>query len=156
MIQRVQSLYLLGAITMMALMFFFPLAGYYGDLHISILYLLGIKNMVPDAPEIFSIYTTLPLVFIVVSMLIVSFTVILLYKKRLQQLKLIKLNILLNTILIIGIFIVYSRWLQASLNATESFKTAAFFPLASLVFFMLAYRGVRKDEKLVRSADRLR
>ena len=156
MIQRIQSLYLIGAIAIMVLMFFFPIAGYYGELHTSVLYLLGIRNMVPDSPVIFSTYTTLPILFFVVCIIIVSFTVILLYKRRLQQMKLIKLNILLNTILIMGIFIVYSRWLQASLNATESFKTAAFFPLISMVFFVLAYRGVKKDDNLVKSADRLR
>ena len=156
MIQRIQTLYLFIAIIVIVLMFFFPIAGYYGDLHTFIFSVLGIKNMVPDAQEIFNKYFTFPIVFFIISIVIITITTVFIYKNRPKQLKLIKLSILLNIMMIIGIFIVYSRMIQSVIEVNEVFKTAAFFPLISLIFFVLAYRAVKRDEKLVRSADRLR
>jgi len=156
MIQRIQSLYLIAVSIIMGLMFFFPIAGYYGELNTLKFTLLGVENMVPDSTLVFSPYTTFPLLIIVLGVIIISIAIIFQYKYRIKQMKWIKINILLNTILIMGIFIIYSRWLQSTSEASESFQTAAFFPLISLMFLMLAYRAIRKDEKLVRSADRLR
>lgn len=156
MIQRIQSLYLFAVSIIMGLMFFFPIAGYYGELNALKFNLLSIKNMVPDSTLAFSPYTTFPLLVLVLGIIIISIAIIFQYRSRLKQMKWIKINILLNIILIIGIFIIYSRWLQSTSDASESFQTAAFFPLISLMFLVLAYRAIRKDEKLVRSADRLR
>lgn len=156
MIQRVQSLYLFIVSIMMLLMFFFPIAGYYGDFETLKFTLLSVENLIPDSTIGFSPYTSYPLLLFVVGIFIMSVAIITLYKYRLRQMKLIKIVILLNVILIIGIFIVYSRWLKSVSVGGESFDTAAFFPLISLVFLILAYRGVHKDEKLIRSADRLR
>ena len=141
---------------MMLLMFFFPIAGYYGDSETLKFTLLSVENLIPDSAVSFSPYTSYPLLLFVVGIFIMSIVIISLYKHRLRQMKLIKVVILLNVILIMGVFIVYSRWLQSVAGGGEAFDTAAFFPLVSLVFLILAYRGVRKDEKLVRSADRLR
>ncbi|MCB0695756.1 MAG: DUF4293 domain-containing protein [Chitinophagaceae bacterium] len=38
----------------------------------------------------------------------------------------------------------------------SSYGLAAFVPLVSEIFLFMAWRGIRKDEKLVRSTDRLR
>ncbi len=156
MIQRIQTLYLFIVSIMMLLMFFFPITGYYGDLETLKFTLLEVENMVPDSNLVFSPYTSYPLLLFVVGILIMSIAIITLYKHRLRQMKMIKVVILLNIVLIMGIFIIYSRWLQSVSGGAEAFETAAFFPLISLVFLILAYRSVRKDEKLVRSADRLR
>lgn len=156
MIQRIQTVYIFLACLFIALMFFFPIAGYYGEMHTLMFSVLGVENMVPDSGQIFKPYFTLPLVFFIVSISIIGFTTILLFKNRARQIMLIKLNILLSIILIIGIFIIYSRMIQSVVVVSEVFKTAAFFPLITLIFFVLAYRAVKKDDKLVRSADRLR
>lgn len=156
MIQRIQSIYLFIVSIMMLLMFFFPIAGYYGDFQTLKFTLLSVENMVPDSSLVFSPYTSYPLLLFVLGIMIMSIAIITLYKHRLRQMKLIKVVVLLNVILIIGVFIVYSRWLQSVSEGVEAFETAAFFPLVSLVFLILAYRGVRKDENLVKSADRLR
>ena len=156
MIQRIQTLYLFIATIAITLMFFFPIAGYYGDLHAFQFSILGMNNMAPDAEMIFTPYFTLPLLFFVVCILIVTITIILLFKNRNKQLKLIKVDMLLNIVLIIGIFILYSRVIQSTIEVSESFKTAVFFPVISLIFLVLSYRAVKKDENLVRSVDRLR
>jgi hypothetical protein len=36
------------------------------------------------------------------------------------------------------------------------YKVGAALPVVSIVLLLLAYGGIRKDEKLIRSADRLR
>jgi len=156
MIQRIQSLYLFAVCIILGMMFFFPIAGYYGELNTLKFTLLSVENMVPDSTLVFSDFTTYPLLLLVIGIIIIAIAVIFQYKSRVRQLKWIKINILINTILIMGIFIIYSRWLLSTAEASESFQTAAFFPLISLMFLVLAYRAIRKDEKLVRSADRLR
>jgi hypothetical protein len=70
--------------------------------------------------------------------------------------QIIKVCILVEVIFIGLFFFYYVNTLQKLTGATAEYKTAVFMPLIALVFLVLAYRGVLQDEKLVRSADRLR
>lgn len=45
---------------------------------------------------------------------------------------------------------------QSSATPDVSWGAGAFIPMAALVFFFLAQRAIRKDEAMVRAADRLR
>ena len=157
MIQRIQSFFLLIAFVAMLLMFFFPIISYYGDFHILQLNILELKNLVPGSEQLFSNLFTLPLLFFVVIIGALSFIIIFLYKKRRLQLKLIKINILLNIILIVGIYFVYNNLIEKQAGVEGNFDlTGSIMPIVSLIFLVLSYRGVRKDERLIRSADRLR
>lgn len=156
MIQRIQSVYLFIATIALGVMFLFPLMGYYGDLHTYQFNLLEMQNIVPDSVSVFNSMFTLPLLGAIIIVIILTFISIFLFKNRKLQLKLIRLNILLNLIMIIAIFVGYSRYIQSVIEVEEQFKTGAFLPLISLVFTVLAYRAVKKDDELIRSADRLR
>ena len=156
MIQRIQSVYLLIAGIALGVMFLFPLMGYYGELHTYQFNLLEMQNLVPDSIGVFNALFTLPLLAVVIFIIILAITAIFLFKNRRLQLKLTRINILLNLILIIAVFVGYSRYIQSVIKVEEQFKTGAFLPLISLVFLVLAYRGIKKDEELIRSADRLR
>jgi len=86
---------------------------------------------------------------------VLSFVLVLLYKKRKLQLKM--------TLLLIGLILVtcgtlgyycYDYLNNSSTEIVLSYRLIL--PLLMLIFSILAYRGIRKDEEIVRSYDRLR
>lgn len=83
-----------------------------------------------------------------------AFLTIFLYKNRKRQFVLNRLNILLNLILL-GIF-VYRSLLLSEENSVAEKGLGMLLPIVSVIFLVLANRAVKKDEDLVRSADRLR
>jgi len=65
------------------------------------------------------------------------------------------MGIFLNIILVAGVFLNYPKlFIDTKIDIEPGLGT--YFPLISLVFLVLAYRFILKDEKLVKSADRLR
>lgn len=156
MLQRIQSIYLFLVSLAMGLMFAFPISSYYGDLHTFKLALLGVENLIPSSENLFQNYFTLPLITFVLLLCILALIAISQYKNRKRQLKIIKANILLNIILIVGIFLIYSKLILTQVDVSEEYNTGAFLPLFSLIFLVMAYRGVKRDEEIIRSADRLR
>ncbi len=100
--------------------------------------ILGIISMIlPFFIMILSIYTSL------------------LFKNRLLQIKLGKVNIFLHVILVVSTFF-YLDQLKNTFSGEFSYGVGVVFPLISMVFILLAGRAIRRDEELVRSADRLR
>lgn len=82
--------------------------------------------------------------------------VIFLYKNRSLQIKLSMLGILVSFGLIALEFVFVNDY-KSTLNLVESvWKPGALMPILQTIFFFLALQGVRKDEKLVKSLDRLR
>ena len=156
MIQRIQSIYLLLATVALSLTFVFPFSSYYGEMHTFNLNLLNIENLVPDTSLPFNEMVTYPLIVFIAAIIFISIISILRFKNRKLQMKMIKINILLNIFLIAGIFVIYSRFITNTVQVEEVYKTASFLPLVSLVMFVLAFRSVKKDDDLVKSADRLR
>ena len=76
------------------------------------------------------------------------------YKKRSVQQWLNWLNVLINFTLL-GIFVY--RMLNSSGEGLLSEKgVGVFVPVLSIVFLFLANKAIRRDEKLLKSADRLR
>lgn len=99
---------------------------------------LGILSMIiPFVIMILTIYTTL------------------IFKQRLLQIKLGKLNMLLHVALVVVTFF-YLDALKSEFDGYFSYGIAIIFPLLSMLLILMANRAIRKDEQLVRSADRLR
>jgi hypothetical protein len=90
--------------------------------------------------------------------ILVAFLAIFMYKKRILQSKMVKLCILMTVILISLIFFVYSPMVSRLTGAEANYSDGYGLYLILIAFLMLvlANRGIMKDEKLVRSADRLR
>src|SRR5690554_5021041 len=74
------------------------------------------------------------------------------YKKRQNQFVFNRLNILLNLILL-GLFVYRSLTLSGEEVASEK-GIGIFLPIATVVCLVLANRAIKKDEELVKSADR--
>lgn len=129
MIQRIQSIYLLGAILAM----------------------VGLFATAQDV-EVFG-NTFLVKVSAVVSA-ILSLIAIFSFKNRPKQILFNLLNILINALLV-GLLVYWMLNLSGGIDFPE--KGIEFvFPLVALVMFALANINIRKDEKLVKSVDRLR
>lgn len=80
---------------------------------------------------------------------------IFLFKKRKVQIWLVSVLIILNVILIL-LLAFYSYIIMTKYNAVISPDLKMAVPVLQLIFSILAFRGIKKDENLVKSYDRLR
>jgi hypothetical protein len=137
MIQRIQTVYLLIALVISGVLpYLFPLWTM-SD---------GKKfHFMSDATYtiLFGLTTTLTLVSIMY------------FKKRQHQFVLNRLSIILNLILL-GLFVYRSLNLSGETLAVSEKGIGMFLPIVAIVFLALANKAIKKDEELVKSADRLR
>ncbi|MBE7176116.1 MAG: DUF4293 domain-containing protein [Mucilaginibacter polytrichastri] len=155
MIQRIQSIYLFLASLAQFSLFGFPVidhgtpAGQEEVVKVTGVYLNGVEQAAVDKP-----FDTLTIALIVVAL--VPLLLIFLFRNRRLQITLIYLAILL----VIG----FSFWLAETAKESISnanlqisdYNVGAFLPTLAIVLLLLAIRGIRKDEALIKSADRLR
>jgi len=85
---------------------------------------------------------------------VLAIVAIFLFKNRQLQTVVSRLNIILNFILL-GVF-VYQSLMMSGETAVSEKGIGMFLPILSIVLLVLANRAIRKDEQLVKSADRLR
>ena len=85
---------------------------------------------------------------------ILSFISIFLYKKRKQQIGINRFNIVVNFYLL-GIIVYHLLILPGESEISEK-GIGLFLPVLVIVFLVLANKSTLKDEKLVKSVDRLR
>jgi hypothetical protein len=155
MIQRIQTLYLLASSILVLLWYFMPLAdlvNYESNFTFSI---YGIKN--PDDQT--WLYHTLIISIITTISIIATVATIFLYKNRKLQIKASQFLLLLYTTLVAVAFLIIDNaksLLSLSNEIIIHHKISILFPLISLVLIFLAIKAIKRDEELVRSADRLR
>jgi len=145
-----------GSIVACITLFFFPLANYsHGLQGTYVLSITGMKYMI-DPPVVINFWLTFPMIFLVISSIILVGIAMFLYKKREIQLWLVNITFLLHVILILLIFFYYINHFEKQISTLPSYKFGVFVPLASLVCLIIASRAIRKDEALVKSSERLR
>jgi len=86
---------------------------------------------------------------------VLSFIILVLFKKRELQLMLSKVLIALILVFIV-VLAYYGYSLTTKYDATIIPGIMMAVPLLQLIFSFLAYRGIKKDDELVKSYDRLR
>ena len=84
----------------------------------------------------------------------ISLVSIFMFRNRKLQFVLGRLNIILNLFLL-GVFVYWSLTLPGEMDISEK-GIGMFLPIISIVFIVLANKAIKKDEDLVKSADRLR
>jgi glucan phosphoethanolaminetransferase (alkaline phosphatase superfamily) len=158
MLQRIQTVYLLLASVACILLFFVPLANYYNqDLGNYKLYISSVKCMDPDPKHIFGTWYTLPLLFLTVISIILDLSAIFFFRKRWLQMRFAAFSGLLMIVLVMVVFFFYATKISEITRIEPEYSLfGMMLPLASLVFVILANYAIRKDEALVKSADRLR
>lgn len=158
MLQRIQTLYLGIVAIACILLFFFPLANYYNELQGNYkFYIYGIRSMDPEPKVLFSQFFTIPLIFMVAASFIFTVSTIFLFKNRQLQIRLCAFNMLTNIVLVMVIFFFYATKIKAmTFTEPEYNYTGMVLPLVSVLFLIFANKAIRRDEALVKSADRLR
>ena len=136
MIQRIQTIYML----------------------VSIMSLLALYNWFPvieDEAGLIIIERNEPLIIglLIASVGLTIFS-ILKYKTRQTQFVLNRLAIILNFFLL-GVFVYRALTISGETLVSEK-GIGVLVPIISIVFLVLANRAIRRDENLVKSADRLR
>jgi hypothetical protein len=158
MIQRIQTVYLSLTAIAIALLFAFPLAQFLSGNGAYIFSVTGLKNMVPGEPPAFNTLIFLPMILVSAAVGILSVFTIFQYKNRALQIRLTSVGVLSLIALIMGIFFLYIPMIEKTTGIIPDYSKAfgIYLPLVALVFLVLANRAIKRDDKLVRSADRLR
>jgi Domain of unknown function (DUF4293) len=138
MIQRIQSVWLLLAAVFDAITFRFPF--YIGDWK---------KDTVPDLVDLNAERSPI-LTVLTVLLGVLAFVNIFLFNNRKLQLRLTYLGILLSVLLLVLYFLEIGNFYRGDIALWCLFYFAVF------VFYLMAARSIRSDQKLIRSLDRLR
>ena len=134
MIQRIQTVYLLLTACLMLFILFVPVS----------------DTLFDSSRKIFYIFFSALASFM-------SLYAISLYKNRKKQIKYCWMVMGWLSLFYAMVFLsTLSFPLNLSYLQDYDFRYTIFFPLIAMLFTYLAIRGIKKDEKLVRSTDRLR
>lgn len=138
MIQRRQTLWLLLATIAAVLSFMFP-------------FVTGkeaIKNM--QADKVIDAASDFFLLVLTGGSIILSTVTIFLFKDRKMQIRLCLLGLFLSVVIIVRYIMLMNKLTNTTL------ALYAILPFIFLASYFLAFRDIRKDEKLVKSLDKLR
>ena len=141
MIQRIQSIWLL--IVALAAFATYTLTLYVGQL--------------PDGTSRpFLLAQSLLLVIIIIALGMLAIICIFLYKNRKLQFRLSVLGVIFSIGFLFLEYLKVEEFIAENKILTGSYQLGALLPVVMTIFFILAARGIYKDEKLVKSLDRLR
>lgn len=141
MIQRIQSLWLLLAAIVIVLCLKFPFGG-----------------AISGESKAVEMYANegMPLFILTIVLSISAFVIIFLYRKRSNQKRYILLSILLAILLLVLMYFDVESLKNETTLTGQSFKIGVLFPVLYVIFLILAYAGIKKDEALIKSLKRLR
>lgn len=155
MIQRIQTIYLVAIVILSALVILFPVAELI-DKAANQIYLvgfMGISLVQPKGDSIESRIWALTVVSVVVPLL--ALITIFSFKNRLKQIRLTVINMLF--MVSFYVFLALYLWPACErLHADWHVRIVAVLPFINLILSYLAIGSIGKDEKLVKSLDRLR
>lgn len=155
MLQRIQSVWLFFASAAMFALYLFPTMQWLNpEGKAQIAKISGIYESINGNLVQTTTFTLLSIIAVLVA--IVPFVIIFFYRNRSLQVKL--------GYAAIALILAFSFWLAQSIRQVASisqfnannYGIGALLPSAAILFLILALRAIKKDEKLVRSADRLR
>lgn len=157
MIQRIQTVYLLLAVILCFVSLFVTEAEYFVDGQC----VASFGNFAFSGTKPLESGGTWALGVLLIVTALIDMLAIGLFQHRMRQLRLV----IFGTILLVGYVLVYIfyAWLYLQkielamqADADFTFPLAAVFPVVCIILHVLAIHGIRKDEALVRSLDRLR
>jgi len=162
MLQRVQTIYLVLAFTCVSLLLFFPIFSVTTTINevisVSEFNAYGLQNGQNETTPFYILY---------IFMALFSLVGILLYKNRNKQIKVVRLGLIVHILVAIG-FLAFSLFGKSTmlekltqegienLDIKFGHSLGYYLLFISIAFLLLAIRGIRADEKLVKSLDRLR
>lgn len=152
MIQRIQTIYFILALVAVSV-FFVPAIATIGEtLEVTATNITLNGEVMTTAHLPIWLFVGLP----VLAMLFIAISTFL-YNKRPLQMKLTGASMLLTAVWAVLSFMQIDKIrLHEMPEANVSYSLGAYLPVATIAFLILAYRGIKKDEDLVKSIDRLR
>lgn len=180
MIQRIQSFWLVLAACCMALCFLTPIAEYSFETGTNMQTVEGELNLIAkDNAEMMnqilngdpvvvysqavSGFKTWPLTALAIAVGALALASIFLFKNRVMQMRVVAVGFLLNVVYVFLLFFwavdAYADTMVQAMNGNEvqvRWLAGAYAPIVAIVLFILAHRGIKKDEAKVRAADRIR
>lgn len=155
MIQRIQTLYLLGVVVLTTLMICLPLAYFVGGEETFNLYGYGLRSVATG--EMYK--TTVILAIILGLSALLPLVNIFLYKRRMTQIRycVVEFVLLIGSLIMLAVhyYLFYRAFADFEFHA-QGIKVTMLLPIASLFLNYLAMKAIAADEMLVRSVDRIR
>ena len=162
MSQRLQSIFFFLSALLFALLFFIPIAEYFGELNLLKFNVFGVESLLPDGDVPFKRMFALPVLILTITVVVLSgYLAMGLFRAvKLAQFvklhKLARIDIIVIVVWIAVVFAYYIRVIGTPIGADPTFKVGAFLPLPALLLTIAAASGLKKDIKKVRSTDRIR
>lgn len=151
MIQRIQTLYLLAATLCVALFYFFPLAVFESSTHVFEFFACYLAS---DGNSE-TLFNLLPLSVLPALSLLISLLAIFSFKNRSLQIKLGRLNYLV-LLAVLAVSAIFYYKIGESIDISGKPGFVAILPLVAIFFIFMANKAIKKDDNLVKSADRIR
>jgi hypothetical protein len=155
MIQRIQSLFLAVVIVISLFLFngsYLVFSENSGSV-IKVAFSGIERNNAEEGSQLLQI--VYPYSALVILIPLLSLITLVVYKKRRIQLWLV-LTLIVIVFLLIGMSVYYYRFVSTTYSSRFDPGFMLVIPLLLLLFSFLAYRGIKKDDQLVKSYDRLR
>lgn len=158
MIQRIQTVYLFLVAVLTAMTTIFEMAFF--KLGEEVIYSYSIYKITPqDGGEVQVPGNWITQIILVSAVFLLSIVIITRFKNRKLQLKLGAINYLLLTTFIISTYFSVENLpfiVGMGDDITTIYYVGFYLPIAAVTFQFLANRGIKKDEELVKSVERLR
>jgi hypothetical protein len=147
MIQRIQTIYLFIS----ALLITSLLKLKFADLSVNNELYTFVANGIYAGENL--VFNGLAIFIFILIIALLHFVVILLYKKRILQIRIMVFSI----VLLLGLFGMFFYFTYAGFTGAKvAFKVTVVFPVVAAILDFLAIRAIGKDEALVRSLNRIR
>jgi hypothetical protein len=154
MIQRIQTLFLLAAAVLQVVFIFTPLSTFLMENNETIkLYCSGFKT---TGEEPLMLVKNTSLFILSISIFLLIFLDLFLYKKRILQIRFCIYTILLNIGMAGFLFYIIHHFMKHNSVIQHAYSVALAIPIVSIILLFLAFRGIRKDEVLIKAYERLR
>lgn len=148
MLQRIQTLFLLGVVIITVLIMYLPI------------YELVKEPAFANEPSAvsadqFTVLNNAILAIINGAIGLLAFVAIFLFKNRNIQIRASNLALLIDCIFI-GLLFFSADTMSSTMRMRVHYLYGSYLPIINAIFLFLAVRFVKRDEELIRSADRLR
>ena len=155
MIQRIQTLYLLGVAGLFIALLFLPPAIIRSGNNLFTFQVSGLQTVTDPVKLVYPTWSLMVLAAIIV---LFSFLIIFSYKKRVLQMRMCVFNafLMIGFCLLFGFYLWVFSQLPELPNMKIHFRIWASFPFISLILNYLAIRNIGTDEAMIRSLERLR
>jgi len=114
------------------------------------------EGAIPTGTLLFNFASSLILSIVIIALGLLALIALFLFKNRKLQFKLAVTGVILSIGFLFLEYFMVEGFKKENNILTGSYQLGALLPVLMIVFFFLAARGIYRDEKLVKSMDRLR